>query len=71
MGEIFHGGNSTFINSFDKTKFLTKKVALKFINLLQQPVKLYIKLVLHRYNTFRSSIDLLFLRDLHEEVKES
>ena len=23
--QIFHGGNFTFINSFDKTKFLLKK----------------------------------------------
>ena len=29
--EIFHGGNSTFINSFDKTNFLKSKKELEQI----------------------------------------
>ena len=28
--QIFHGGNSTFINSFDKTKFLTLTILARF-----------------------------------------
>ena len=32
--QIFHGGNFTFINSFDKTKFLLNGIALLKDNIL-------------------------------------